>query len=179
MCCWGHLCHAAIYLLNWYKMACMANYIESFGRNLSACFLCMCNLGRTGIFTEELLRFQHKILLYWCLWMSPAPPNSNKAEMCRNIGICCSFRAVTARGKHPGFVLFFTMYFEECKWLMNKKKSPPTECYVHLVFVCLMGRAGANHNTHRDWRFCISFRFVLYYKNIFIVISFMTGSVPD
>ena len=28
------------------------------------------------------------------------------AEICRNMGICCSFRAVAARGKYMGFVLF-------------------------------------------------------------------------
>ena len=26
-------------------------------------------------------------------------------EICRNIGICCGFRAVAARGKYPGFIL--------------------------------------------------------------------------
>ena len=38
----------------------------------------MCNLGHTGIFTEELLRFKHKVPLFWCLWISPAPPNSSR-----------------------------------------------------------------------------------------------------
>ena len=27
------------------------------------------------------------------------------AEICRNMGICCGFRAVAARGKYPGFIL--------------------------------------------------------------------------
>ena len=33
------------------------------------------------------------------------------AEICRNIGICCGFRAAAAREKYPGFVLLAT-----CKW---------------------------------------------------------------
>ena len=28
------------------------------------------------------------------------------AEICRNMGICCGFRALAARGKYPGFILF-------------------------------------------------------------------------
>ena len=28
------------------------------------------------------------------------------AEICRNMGICCGFRWVAARGKYPGFILF-------------------------------------------------------------------------
>ena len=57
---WGHpsLFHAATSLLNWYKMAFIAKVLHRlFGWNLWACFLCMCNLGNTGIFIEELLRF--------------------------------------------------------------------------------------------------------------------------
>ena len=26
-------------------------------------------------------------------------------EICRNMGICCGFMAVAARGKYPGFIL--------------------------------------------------------------------------
>ena len=33
------------------------------------------------------------------------------AEICRNMGICCSFRAVAARGKYPGFILLETEIF--------------------------------------------------------------------
>ena len=52
----GHpgLFHAATYLLNWYKMACMANiYIWVKFMNM---LLCVCNLGHRGIFFEEILR---------------------------------------------------------------------------------------------------------------------------
>ena len=31
------------------------------------------------------------------------------AEICRNMGICCCFRAVATRGKYPGFILFSGM----------------------------------------------------------------------
>ena len=58
--------------------------------------------GRTGIFVEELLRFQNNVVLFWCLWTSPVP--QNLAEICRNMGICCGFRAA-AREKYPEFVL--------------------------------------------------------------------------
>ena len=36
------------------------------------------------------------------------------AEICRNMGICCGFRAVAARGKYPGFILLLAAYV--CTW---------------------------------------------------------------
>ena len=85
---WGHpsLAHAA-----------------TFGWNLWTCSLCMCNLGHTDIITVQLLRISHKILLFYAFGYHRRP--QTLAEICRNMGICCGFTAVAARGKYPGFVL--------------------------------------------------------------------------
>ena len=60
----------------------------------------MRNLGRTGILIDELLRFQHRNLLFWCVWRS-----LTLEEICINMDICCGFRAVAAREKYPGLIL--------------------------------------------------------------------------
>ena len=47
---------------------------------------------------------------------SPQTP----VEICRNLGICCGFRAVAARGKYPGFILLCTLRScIQCKSDMN------------------------------------------------------------
>ena len=47
--------------------------------------------------------FNKKVLLFWCLSISLVSPHL--VEICRNVGICCSFRAVTASEKYPVFIL--------------------------------------------------------------------------
>ena len=64
----------------------------------------MRNLGRTGVLIDELSRFYHRAILFWCVWRSPTPPNSS--GKCRNMDSCCDFRAVAAREKYPGLTLF-------------------------------------------------------------------------
>ena len=63
----------------------------------------MCNIGRTRVLIDELLWFYHRTLLFWCVWRHRRP--QTLAEICRNMGICCGFRAVAARDKYPGFIL--------------------------------------------------------------------------
>ena len=43
------------------------------------------------------------------------------AEICRNMGICCGFRAVAAREKYPGFILLLALH-----WLLmdSQHKGP-------------------------------------------------------
>ena len=64
----------------------------------------MPNLGRTGVL----------IMMNYCGFdiepfcsdvCGDHPRPQTLAEICRNMGICCGFRAVDARDKYPGFIL--------------------------------------------------------------------------
>ena len=67
----------------------------------------------------------HRHLYWWIfvvltqiptvLWILQVPPNS---EICRNVGISCGFRAVAARDKYPGFILYSTWHFSSVIWSM-------------------------------------------------------------
>ena len=61
----------------------------------------MRNLGRTGLLIDELVR-----VFYIEPFCSDVCGDHRRpqalAEICRNMGICCSFRAVAAREKYPG-----------------------------------------------------------------------------
>ena len=48
-------------------------HTDLYGWNPYACFPCMRNLGRTGILIDELLRFSHRTLLFWCVEITNAP----------------------------------------------------------------------------------------------------------
>ena len=81
-------------------------YTDSFGWNLCACFLCMCNLGHTHAFSlKNCCGFNTKILLFWCFMDITGAPQT-LAEIWRNMAIFCGFGAVAARGKYPGFMQF-------------------------------------------------------------------------
>ena len=62
------------------------------------------------------------------------------AEICRNMGICCGFRAVAARGKFPGFMLLNNR--RQARTIEDKNKvdallSPLTTlCYPFKCFSC-------------------------------------------
>ena len=43
------------------------------------------------------------------------------AEICKNTGICCGFRAVAAMGKYPGFMLFGEFFGAKIFTLDNRK----------------------------------------------------------
>ena len=99
--CTGGIRVSFMQLLNWYGLH--GKYITQthLGEINEHAFLCMCNLGHTGIFTEELLRFEHNILHVCGYHRRP----QTLAETCRNMSICFCFRAVAARVKYPGFML--------------------------------------------------------------------------
>ena len=57
----NNLFHGCMSLLNWYKMVYKGNLSYAFfGWNLRIYFPCISNLGCLGIFTEDLLRLEHK-----------------------------------------------------------------------------------------------------------------------
>ena len=60
----------------------------------------MCNLGQIWRIIAVLTQ-NHTILMF--MDITDIPPNL--AEMCRNTGFCCGFRAAAAREKYPGFIL--------------------------------------------------------------------------
>ena len=55
----------------------------------------MRNLGRTGIVIDEWSRFSHRTFLSDVC--GDHRRSQTLAEICRNMNICCSFRAVAAR----------------------------------------------------------------------------------
>ena len=79
-------------------------YTNSFGSNLWTCFLCMCNLGHRHFHWRIIVVLTQNPTVLMLVDITGAP---KLAEICRNMGICYDFRAVTARGKYLGFILFF------------------------------------------------------------------------
>ena len=100
---WGtSLFYVAMSLLNWYKMACMGDILHKLIWMKFISLLSMYGKFRIHMhFHWRIIVVQ--VLLFWCLWISPVPP---KAEICGNMGIYCGFRAVAAREKYRGFILF-------------------------------------------------------------------------
>ena len=100
---WVHpsIFHAAAYLLNWYKMACMANVLH---RLIWVKFMSMLSMYvQSGTHRHFHWRIITVLTQNPTVLMFVAP--QTLANICRNMGICRSFRAVAARGKHPGFML--------------------------------------------------------------------------
>ena len=63
----------------------------------------MRNLGRIGVLIDELLRFNIEPFCSDVYGDHRRP--QTQAEICRNMGIYCGFRAVAARGKYLGLIL--------------------------------------------------------------------------
>ena len=106
--CWGHpsVFHAAISLLNWYKMVCIANILH---RLIWVKFISMLSMY---VQSETQRHFHWRIIAFfntkfYCSDVGGYHRHPQAlAEVCRNMGICCCFRAVATRGKHLGFMLF-------------------------------------------------------------------------
>ena len=78
--CWGHpsLFHTARSLLIWYKMFCMRDISY---RLIYVKFINMLSMyaksGMHRYLIDELLWYEHRTLLFWCVRRSPTPPNSS------------------------------------------------------------------------------------------------------
>ena len=96
---WGHpsLFHIATALLIWYKMFCM--------REISYRLIWMKFKNRLSVYVQP---GTHRCVNWWIIGFNIEPFCSDVcadhrrpqtlAEICRNMGICCGFRAVAASG---------------------------------------------------------------------------------
>ena len=89
----------------------------------------MCNLRHTDVFIEASLRFQHKLLLFWCLWISPVPANSNEYMYGHRYWLW--FHINGHWGKYPGFIL---LNDEKTERLIigSKYRQIPQSPYLHV-----------------------------------------------
>ena len=129
VCCmhWGHpsLFYAATSLLNWYKMIWMANILH---RLIWVKFMSMLSMyvqsGTNRHFHWRIivvLTQNPTVLMFVDICGTP----KTLVEICRNMGICCSFRAVAARRKYPGFMLFIVQVPTKQPWRYGGTKLVP------------------------------------------------------
>ena len=104
--CWGHPSpfHTALFLLNWYKIPRVGDVLYRLIWMKFIIMFSMCNLVHTGIFIEEFCSFNTKSHCSDVCWYHRCP--QTLAGICRNICICCGFRARASREKYPGFILY-------------------------------------------------------------------------
>ena len=93
--------------MNWYKIACMANILHTLIWVKFVSMLPMYVQSGTQAFSlKNYCGFNTKSYCSDVCGYHRRP--QTLVEICRNMGICCGFRAVAAEGKYPGFTLLLT-----------------------------------------------------------------------
>ena len=124
---WGHLrlFYAATFPLNWYKMACMGDILHRLIWMKFISMLSMFVQFVTHAFSlKNYCDFNTKSYCSDVCGYHQCP--QALAKICRNMGTCCSFRALAAREKYPGFILLFRLIIICCQmnhgeWILKQE----------------------------------------------------------